>query len=115
MRKELGGILLFFLVVLTLGSLLTYSPGDPAINHAGGAGPVNNFFGPLGAYTAGLLLMGFGLGAFWVPVLLLVAGIRLLGENRDKNACAASMRRTHGSACTRDRLAGSISIRRTTC
>ncbi len=80
MRKELGGILLFFLVVLTLISLLTYNAADPSLNHAGGARAVHNYFGPLGAYTAGLLLFVFGLGALWIPLLLLLAGIRLLGD-----------------------------------
>ncbi|MDY6825414.1 MAG: DNA translocase FtsK [Thermodesulfobacteriota bacterium] len=77
MKKELGGILVFFLVILTLVSLLTYSAVDPSLNHTGGSAKINNFFGPLGAHTAGFLLGGFGLGAFWIPVLLLVAGIRI--------------------------------------
>ncbi|ABW68389.1 DNA translocase FtsK [Desulfosudis oleivorans] len=79
MRKELGGILILFLVVLTTVSLLTFSPADPSINHARGPGDIHNFFGVLGAYTAGLLLSGFGLGAFWIPFLLFLAGMRVLG------------------------------------
>ncbi|MDY6905565.1 MAG: DNA translocase FtsK 4TM domain-containing protein [Thermodesulfobacteriota bacterium] len=77
MKKELGGILIFFLVILTLVSLLTYSASDPSLNHAGASGEIENFFGPLGAYTAGFLLGGFGLGAFWIPFLLLLAGVRI--------------------------------------
>jgi S-DNA-T family DNA segregation ATPase FtsK/SpoIIIE len=79
MKKELGGILLFFLVILTLVSLLTFSPDDSAIGlGTSSSGKVRNFFGPLGAHTAGLLLAGFGLGAFWTPLLLFMAGIRIL-------------------------------------
>ncbi|MFZ5564936.1 MAG: DNA translocase FtsK [Thermodesulfobacteriota bacterium] len=78
MKKELGGILILFLVALTAVSLLSYSPADPSINHARGPGEIHNFFGVLGAYTAGFLLSGFGMGAFWVPFLLLLAGIRVL-------------------------------------
>ena len=79
MRKEIGGILLFFLVILTLVSLLTFNPNDPAIGMAAStSGKVYNFFGPLGAHVAGLLLSGFGIGAFWVPLLLLLAGIRII-------------------------------------
>ena len=79
MRKEIGGILLFFLVILTLVSLLTFSPNDPAIGMATStSGKVYNFFGPLGAHVAGLLLSGFGIGAFWVPLLLLLAGMRII-------------------------------------
>ncbi|MFP4444743.1 MAG: DNA translocase FtsK [Desulfosudaceae bacterium] len=78
MRKELSGILIFFLVILTLVSLLTFSPSDPSILHAREPGKINNVFGLLGSHTAGLLLGGFGLGAFWVPVLLALAGFRII-------------------------------------
>ena len=75
MRKEIFGILLFFLVVFSLISLLSFHPGDPSIHNAGGHGPVHNLFGALGAQTAGLLVGLWGLGAFWVPVLLLLASM----------------------------------------
>ncbi len=78
MRKELAGIIIFFLVILTLVSLLTFSPGDPSILCEREAGDIDNIFGLLGAHTAGLLLGGFGMGAFWVPLLLLLAGIRII-------------------------------------
>jgi len=80
MRKELGGILLFFLVILTLVSLLTFHPDDPAIglSSATTTNKIHNFFGYLGANTAGLLLSSFGVGAFWTPLLLLLAGIRII-------------------------------------
>jgi len=71
MRNEIAGIVLFFLVIFTMISLMTYSPADPSINHVGPAGAANNFFGLLGAYMASILIGLFGLGAFWVPVLLL--------------------------------------------
>jgi S-DNA-T family DNA segregation ATPase FtsK/SpoIIIE len=79
MKKELGGILLFFLVILTLVSLLTFSGHDSAIGlNTSSSGKIDNFFGPLGAHTAGLLLFSFGLGAFWVPLLLFLAGVRII-------------------------------------
>ena len=80
MRKEILGILLFFLVIFTLISLLSFHPGDPSIHNAGGHGPVHNLFGALGAQTAGLLVGLWGLGAFWVPVLLLLASIHFFGN-----------------------------------
>ncbi|RLC29025.1 MAG: DNA translocase FtsK, partial [Deltaproteobacteria bacterium] len=91
MRKELGGILIFFFVVLTLVSLLSFSPYDPSINHAGGGGDVHNFFGIVGAFTSSLLLSGFGLGAFWIPILLLVAGIRTLRGKPAKNVVPVAL------------------------
>ena len=75
MRKEIIGISLFFLVVFTLISLLSYSPVDPSINHATSSGHIHNFFGLLGAQLAGILIGPFGLGAFWIPVLLLLTSI----------------------------------------
>ncbi|MFZ5572609.1 MAG: DNA translocase FtsK 4TM domain-containing protein [Thermodesulfobacteriota bacterium] len=79
MRKEISGIILFFLFLLTLISLLSYSPDDPSVHHARAAGSVQNVFGLLGSHLAGLLIGLFGLGAFWVPMLLLLAMPRLLG------------------------------------
>jgi S-DNA-T family DNA segregation ATPase FtsK/SpoIIIE len=79
MRKEIIGILLFFLVIFTLISLLSYSPADPSINSSGTGAPVQNFFGMFGAQVAGLLVGLFGLGAFWIPLLLLLSSIHILG------------------------------------
>ena len=84
MRKEIVGLLLFFLVVFTLISLLTYSPNDPSIHNAAVAGDIHNQFGFLGAHLAGLLIGLFGLGAFWVPVLLLLASIHFFGSHSGK-------------------------------
>ena len=84
MRKEIVGLLLFFLVVFTLISLLTYSPSDPSIHNAAVAGDIYNQFGFLGAHLAGLLIGLFGLGAFWVPVLLLLASIHFFGSHSGK-------------------------------
>lgn len=84
MRKEIIGILLFFLVIFTLISLLSYSPADPSINNARTAGQIHNLFGTLGAQLAGVLIGLFGLGAFWIPVLLLLLSIHILGGQPQK-------------------------------
>ncbi len=75
MRKEIIGIFLFFLVILTLASLLSYSPEDPSIHNARADGAIFNLFGLVGAHLAGLLVGLFGLGAFWLPVLLLFSSL----------------------------------------
>jgi S-DNA-T family DNA segregation ATPase FtsK/SpoIIIE len=80
MRNEIAGIILLFLVVLTMVSLMTYSPSDPSIHHAGAVGSPENFFGLLGAYMAGALIGLFGLGAFWIPVLLLIGCMQFFWE-----------------------------------
>jgi len=84
MRKEIIGILLFFLVIFTLISLLSYSPADPSLNNTGASGPINNFFGVLGSHLSGLLIGLFGLGAFWIPVILLLTSIQILGGQSHK-------------------------------
>jgi S-DNA-T family DNA segregation ATPase FtsK/SpoIIIE len=80
MRKEIAGILLFFLVVLTLVSLLSYSPTDPSINNARTIGKIHNHFGVIGAHLAGFMIGLFGLGAFWIPILLLMLCLQFFGK-----------------------------------
>jgi S-DNA-T family DNA segregation ATPase FtsK/SpoIIIE len=79
MRKEIVGLLLFFLVVFTLISLLTYSPADPSIHHAASRGPIHNQFGVVGAHVSGFFVGLFGLGAFWIPILLLIVSLQFFG------------------------------------
>ncbi|MEE8541459.1 MAG: DNA translocase FtsK [Desulfobacterales bacterium] len=84
MRKEIFGILLFFLVVFTLISLLSYSPGDPSIHNAGPGAKIHNLFGFFGAHAAGFLIGLFGLGAFWIPVIFLIASIQFFSNRASK-------------------------------
>lgn len=84
MRKEIIGILLFFLVIFTLISLLSYHHGDPSIHSAGSAVKIHNLFGTLGAHLAGLLVGVFGLGGFWVPILLLMASVHFFSDRSHK-------------------------------
>jgi S-DNA-T family DNA segregation ATPase FtsK/SpoIIIE len=84
MRKEIIGIFLFFLVILTLVSLLSYSPADPSIHNAKAAGHIHNLFGLFGAHLSGILIGLFGLGAFWIPILLLITSIHFFGNHPDK-------------------------------
>ena len=80
MRKEIIGIVLFFLVIFTLISLLSYSPQDPSINNARATGEIQNLFGRFGAHVAGALIALFGVGAFWLPILLLLLSVQFSGE-----------------------------------
>jgi S-DNA-T family DNA segregation ATPase FtsK/SpoIIIE len=84
MRKEIFGIILFFLVVFTLISLLSYSSGDPSINNARADGQIHNLFGVVGAHVSGFLIGLFGLGAFWIPILLLLASIHFFGNHPNR-------------------------------
>ncbi len=84
MRKEIIGIFLFFIVIFTLGSLLSYSPEDPSIHNARAAGNVHNLFGIFGAHVSGILIGLFGLGAFWIPILFLLSSVHFFGDYHGK-------------------------------
>ena len=84
MRKEIIGIFCFFLVIFTLISLLSFSPDDPSIHNAKAGGEIHNLFGLLGAHLAGILIGLFGLGAFWIPLLLLLTSIHFFGDHPTK-------------------------------
>ncbi len=84
MRKEIIGIFLFFLVIFTLVSLLSYSPADPSIHNAKAANHIHNLFGIIGAHTSGIFIGLFGLGAFWIPILFLLSSIHFFGSRPDK-------------------------------
>ncbi len=53
-------------------SLMTYSPADPSIHHAGTPEEIHNFFGFFGAHLSGFLIGLFGLGAFLIPFLFFI-------------------------------------------
>jgi len=85
MRKELVSILLIFIVIFSLGSLVSYSPDDPSIHHAGYTGEIDNFFGFLGAHLSGFLIGLFGLGAFLIPILFFIGFLEFF-KNRSGQA-----------------------------
>ena len=84
MRKEIIGILLFFVVIFTLISLVSYSPEDPSIFNAGAKGEIHNLFGPLGAHLSGILVKLFGMGVFWIPLLFLFLSIHFFSGQPSK-------------------------------
>jgi len=80
MKKELYGILLLFFIVLASVSLFSYHVSDPCVGNHFLTIPDNvyNRFGLLGAHFAGFFIFLFGLGAFWLPVILGFTSIWLL-------------------------------------
>ncbi len=84
MCKELIRILLFFLAISVLISLLSHTPSDPSIHNAKSAEHIHNLLGRPGAWLSGVLLGLFGLGAFWVPVLLLGESIRFFTSHQKR-------------------------------
>ncbi len=87
MRKEILGILFVFLVALTFVSLVSYSPLDPSINTRiySAHQQIHNGFGLVGAHLSGFLIALFGLGAFWVPFLLLLCSFWYFKRRSSQN------------------------------
>ena len=72
MKQELKGLLLFFFIILTGVSLYSYHGADPCLGNQALLIPdtIHNMFGLVGAQTAGFFIHIFGMGAYWVPVIL---------------------------------------------
>ncbi len=86
MKKELYGILLFFLIILTAVSLFSYHAADPCVgnNFTSVPATVHNLFGLVGAHVAGLFVYLFGIGALWIPLVLSLLSLWYLKEKSGK-------------------------------
>ena len=77
--NELIGFLLCVSALLLFLALASYSPLDPSLNSASvltGSRAARNWIGIMGALISDLLLQGFGVGAFLIPVFLAGLGAR---------------------------------------
>src|SRR5690606_25453451 len=80
LAREGAGVLAAAAAVYLALSLVTYAPGDPALNTVGARG-VANWGGTVGAYVADALLQAVGLVAYALPLAPAVAAWRgLRGE-----------------------------------
>jgi S-DNA-T family DNA segregation ATPase FtsK/SpoIIIE len=79
--REVIALCLVFLALLFLLSLVTYHGSDPTIlTSSASHGPIRNLVGVVGANLAALLLVAMGIGAYWLPVFLVVGTLRLLAK-----------------------------------
>jgi S-DNA-T family DNA segregation ATPase FtsK/SpoIIIE len=76
--NDVIGIVLAAAALLLIVALLSYDPHDLAANRVPPNYPLHNLGGPLGAWTAFKLFRIFGIGAFMIPVLLLIFGLGYL-------------------------------------
>jgi S-DNA-T family DNA segregation ATPase FtsK/SpoIIIE len=76
--NDVIGILLGAAALLLFVALFSYDPHDMALNKVPANNPLNNLGGPLGAWLALKLFWAFGIGAFMIPVLLLMFGLGYL-------------------------------------
>ena len=72
LNREICGVLICLTALLITLSLLTYDPGDRSLNTPSGVIDTHNWGGFIGAYLADLLLQGFGLSSYFVPILLCI-------------------------------------------
>ena len=83
--NELVGFLLCISALLLFLALASYSPLDPSLNSASiltGSRVARNWIGVVGALVSDLLLQGFGVGAFLLPVFSATLGIRWFRSRR---------------------------------
>ena len=96
---EIRWILQVALGVFLLMALVSYSRHDPSWTHAAQVDQIANWAGRVGAWTADILLLLFGLSAYWWVVLLvrrIIANYR-----RITNHEAAAMKRRERSHVAR--------------
>ncbi|HEV7219696.1 MAG TPA: DNA translocase FtsK [Terriglobales bacterium] len=77
--NELIGFLLCVSALLLFLALASYSPLDPSLNSASvltGSREARNWIGVVGALVSDLILQGFGVGAFLLPLFAAVLGMR---------------------------------------
>ncbi len=77
--NELVGFLLCISALLLFLAIASYSPLDPSLNSASvltGSHAARNWVGIVGAIASDLLLQGFGISAFLLPVFPAILGIR---------------------------------------
>ncbi len=83
--NELVGFLLCISALLLFLALASYSPLDPSFNSASvltGSRAARNWIGVVGALVSDLILQGFGIGAFLLPIFSAVLGVRWFRSRR---------------------------------
>src|SRR5579862_4666584 len=76
--NDVIGIVLGTAALLLLVALLSYDKHDSPVNIVPVNSPPQNWGGPLGAWVAAKLFWVFGIGAYIIPVLLLMYGLGYL-------------------------------------
>ena len=92
--NELIGFLLCVSGLLLFLALASYSPLDPSFNSASvltGSQSARNWVGLVGAVVSDLMLQGFGIGAFLVPVFLGALGSRWFRSRKVVSPVAKSL------------------------
>jgi S-DNA-T family DNA segregation ATPase FtsK/SpoIIIE len=83
-RAEILGFALLSAAVLIFFSLTSYNPLDTPAYTSAPNSPVRNIVGIVGAYTAEALLFSFGIGAYFLPLILLIWAWRIFRSKLGK-------------------------------
>ena len=89
--NELVGFLLCISALLLFLALASYSPLDPSLNSASvltSSRAARNWIGVAGALVSDLVLQGFGIGAFLLPVFSAALGLRWFRSRRTSSPVA---------------------------
>jgi S-DNA-T family DNA segregation ATPase FtsK/SpoIIIE len=92
--NELVGFLLCVFALLLFLTLASYSPLDPSLNSASvldGSRAARNWIGIIGALAADLLLQGFGIGAFLLPLFAGLLGVRWFRSRKTVSPVAKTL------------------------
>src|ERR1700693_4002234 len=92
--NELVGFLLFISALLLFLALASYSPLDPSLNSASvltGSRAARNWIGVVGALVSDLVLQGFGIGAFLLPIFFAMLGTRWFRSRKVVSPIAKSL------------------------
>ncbi len=73
---EILGLLLFFLALMLMVALITYSPEDPNFIFSEGT-KIDNLLGYRGSFTADIFFQSIGLISYLVAISLLITGINI--------------------------------------
>ncbi|MBV9344767.1 MAG: DNA translocase FtsK 4TM domain-containing protein [Gammaproteobacteria bacterium] len=88
--RESAVIAIAIVALVVLTALLSYSPQDPGFSFTGGAAPVHNRIGVVGAWLADVLFFLFGRPAFLLPLVLGFAGWALQRRIRAESSSRAN-------------------------
>jgi S-DNA-T family DNA segregation ATPase FtsK/SpoIIIE len=81
LNREIWGVMMCLIALLITISLFTYNPGDRSFNTPSGTIETNNWGGFVGAYLADLLLQGFGLSSYLLPIFLCFIAFQMFRTN----------------------------------
>ncbi|HWX76460.1 MAG TPA: DNA translocase FtsK 4TM domain-containing protein [Candidatus Acidoferrales bacterium] len=84
LNREFFGVLVSVTALLIIISLLSYAPRDPSWNTSTRPIETQNRVGIVGAYLADVLLQGFGLASYLLPIFLCLVAFQMFRSNYRK-------------------------------